>query len=413
MKSRMRKRTDHLMHYLFYQHNVQQFFIRHIEKFTGIIVPLSIATSFPSGTYGFLRALLAKDRTKQFALDPRSALFQHNWNRANIREPHKRMAAVFGEPFTSVALNRPLIPRDITPDSLNRITQACIRFQLDFRVLKEEQRKLEKYRKLLGINTIPEIQNPQKLVPPYFQFDAVGDEWCELSLRSAEIGTSIVTPEQLNPIAHFTSWERVGNLGQLAARLSSAGITSFFLYPNNFREHDASESELKKYSETVTSISERGVRVEALHGGYFAILMSRRGLSGFGNGVGYGEWRDSAYHRGGTAEVRIYIPKLHRFLDPASAQSLLDRGGDYFTSDSDLLNEYAATKNPLTRVQSQEALDHFMECRQQEIDFVGTNNIETIRAEMLETVSLLKDIGELESERYGTSLQRWSSILAA
>jgi hypothetical protein len=63
------------------------------------------------------------------------------------------------------------------------------------------------------------------------------------------------------------------------------------------------------------------------------IGLRKKGLSGFGNGVGYGEWRDSSYHRGGTAEARVYIPKLHRFLDPARAQALVDRSGDYFTAE--------------------------------------------------------------------------------
>jgi hypothetical protein len=101
-----------------------------------------------------------------------------------------------------------------------------------------------------------------------------------------------------------------------------------------------------------------------------AIALEKKGLAGFGNGVGYGEWRDSGYHRGGSAEVRIYIPKLHRFLNAAEAQSLIAADTAYFIADSDLLTEYATSGKPLTEVQPQQALDHFMESRYQEMQFV-------------------------------------------
>ena len=42
-------------HYLTYQHNVQSYFREHADKYEGVIVPLSIATAFPTGTYGFVR----------------------------------------------------------------------------------------------------------------------------------------------------------------------------------------------------------------------------------------------------------------------------------------------------------------------------------------------------------------------
>lgn len=405
---------DALVHYLFYQHNVQKFFIRHIEKFDGIIVPFSIAVSFTSGTYGFLRALLAKDRSKCFALDPRSALFQHSWNRLNIREPHRKTAGVLDGPFISDGLTRPLAPADFSSaETIKTVTEACIRFQSEFRVLQEEKRKLDKYRKLLGMDTIPEIENPQKFIPPYFQFQDQNDPWFEISMRCTEHAASIVAPQELTPIIHFSDWTKFDAWPQLATTLTTLGIGSAFLYPNEFKEHGADTAELLKYSEGVTSLVAGKLAPQALHGGYFAVLLEKKGLSGFGNGVGYGEWRDSGYHRGGTAEVRIYIPKLHRFLDSAAAQSLVQKDSEYFTADSDLLTEYALASKPLTEVQLQEALDHFMESRYQEIAFVRTSSRDVTVAELSQTVDRLRHIGELEMENYGRSLQRWLEVISA
>jgi len=401
-----------LTHYLCYQHNVQRFFIRHIEKFDGVVVPFSIAASFTSGTYGFLRALLAKDQTKQFALDPRSALFQQGWNRLHAREPHRKMAAIFGAPFTTIGLQRALTPQDFSKTEIEGITRACIQYQLDFRVLQEQQRKLEKYRKLLGIDTIPQIANPQHFVAPYFRFSDINDAWYEICMSCIEHAASFVPADQLCPIVHFAAWPEAGDWQTVAARLTKAGITSLFAYPNNFKEHEAAEKELERYSEGVIALAGAGITTTALHGGYFAILLAKKGLSGFGNGVGYGEWRDSGYHRGGTAEIRLYIPKLHRFLDSASAQALITSNPEHFTSNSDLLSEYALANKPLTSVSLQEALDHFMESRQQEISSVRDNSLEVLIAELRETVDVLKNIGQLETERYGRSLDRWSNVLS-
>ena len=403
-----------MAHHLFYQHNVQQFFIRHIEKFDGIIVPFSIAVSFTSGTYGFLRALLAKDRSKCFALDPRSALFQKNWNRANVREPHRKAAAIFGGPFCSAGLSRALTPEDFsTAETIKNVTEACIRFQTGFRVLQEEKRKLEKYRKLLGMETIPEIANPQTLIPPYFQFQDQRDPWFEVSMKCIGYATSIVTAQELSPVIHFADWTKFDGWTDVAKVLTTAKIPSVFLYPNDFKEHNASKSELEGYSQAVVALANLKLRPQMLHGGYFAVLLEKKGLFGFGNGVGYGEWRDSGYHRGGTAEVRIYIPKLHRFLDPAAAQALIQKDRAYFTADSDLLSGYALASKPLTEVQAPEALDHFMESRYQEIALVRTGSLDTTVAELNETVNRLQNIGELEMENYGRSLQRWSEVIAA
>jgi len=51
-----------------------------------------------------------------------------------------------------------------------------------------------------------------------------------------------------------------------------------------------------------------GIRSLSLFDGFFAVCLSTVGLAGFANGIGYGEWRDSAYHRGGSAESGVTVP---------------------------------------------------------------------------------------------------------
>lgn len=149
----------------------------------------------------------------------------------------------------------------------------------------------------------------------------------------------------------------------------------------------------------------------ALFGGYFAILLSYFGLQGCSNGIGYGEWRDSGYHRGSTAANRIYILKLHRYLDPPHAQDLLDKDAEYFAMDTDLLAACVNARRSLTDLTPAECHDHFMECRQSEIEFVSSQSVGDAIAELQETVDRLASVGELESAEYGPSLGRWGAAI--
>jgi hypothetical protein len=399
-----------LIQHLFYQHNVQAFFIRHIEKYGGVIVPFSIATAFQTGTYGFVRALLAKDRTKQFALDPRTALFQKHWTRTNAREPHKRVASIFGTPFSDIGLTRPLMPNDMR-GKCESVTKGCLDYQLNFRVLQEEQKKLEKYRKLLGMDALPEIKNPQRFIPPYFQFDSTADPWFEVNLRCAAHSVTMVPDAQTCMVLHVGAFPSPADWKHLIGSIKKSGIKQCFLYPNKFKEHDEDETRLRAYGASISLLSSEGVQPEILHGGYYAILLSKIGSLGFGNGIGYSEWRDSGYHKGGTAETRVYIPKLHRFLDAAAAQTLINANTEYFTSDSDLLSEYAAAQKPVTQITAAEALDHFMQCRYQEMTFVDSQPLMGALSELQETIKVLKKIGPLQLEQFGQSLRRWIASL--
>src|SRR5216110_1978632 len=125
-------------HYLTYQHNVQRYFKEHRDKYQGVLIPFSIATAFPTGTYGFVRALCSLGRDKQYALDPRTPLFQKTWNRDSVRKPHIKMAEVLGSPFTTRGLSSNLQPADFANKGvIDTVTQTCLRFQLGFRTRQE------------------------------------------------------------------------------------------------------------------------------------------------------------------------------------------------------------------------------------------------------------------------------------
>lgn len=397
--------------YITYQHNVQRYFREHSEKYAGVIIPISVAVTFPTGTYGFIRALCSK-YNHNYSIDPRTALFQHNWDRSNVRSPHQRMADILGPPFDSVGLKRALEPDDFSSlELIGKVCKNCIDFQKNFRSREEDMRKLRKYKKLLGISQLDDLCEPQFLVPPYFLFDQRTDPWYEISMRFIRRALEESKDLPVQPVLHTRRWHAIDEWNHILGEMGDSGIEACWIYVNDFREHDASLDDLKGYRATVEASVAVDVKPYSLFGGYFAVLMGYYGLQGFGNGIGYGEWRDSGYHRGGTAMIRVYVPRVHRYLDAPAAQHIIDIDPDYFAS-TDLLAEYTSGRkrlaDDLTLI---EALDHFMECRYNETQFVADRPVEEAITELETTCKHLEAIGPLEHEKYGTSLRRWVDCL--
>jgi hypothetical protein len=398
--------------YITYQHNVQRFFREHSEKYAGVIIPLSIATSFPTGTYGFIRALCSKHNHK-YAIDPRTPLFQKSWDRKNVRPPHKKMAEIMGGAFETSGLNSKLEPSDFSGEAEQiLITENCLTFQMNFKAREEDARKIKKYKELLGVSELDDLGDPQFLIPPYFLFNSVGDEWYEINTNCIRYAVEMELGTPIEPILHFNNWPDVKDWIPIIQTLKDSDIDAFWLYPDFYKEHEEDVDSLKAYRDIVErSISEK-IKPYILFGGYYAVLMHYYGLCGFGNGIGYGEWRDSGYHRGDTAMTRVYILKLHRYLDAPEAQNIIDKDSEYFAEDTELLSECISTGRRLTDLTLVECLDHFMECRYAEMDFVANNPISRAKDELKETYEHLKKIGPEELTKYGTSLNKWWESLA-
>ncbi|GAH16914.1 unnamed protein product, partial [marine sediment metagenome] len=261
----------------------------HSEKYDGVIIPLSIATSFPTGTYGFVRALCSKHDHK-YAIDPRTPLFQRDWDRKNVRPPHEKMAEIMGGPFKGKGLTSKLEPSDFSKKStLNQITKNCLDFQMDFKARKEDVRKINKYKEMLGIKKLDNLDNPQFLIPPYFLFETPSDEWYKININCIQQAIEMNLDVPIQPILHFKNWPNSTNWQEILKSLTESNISSCWLYADNYKEHEQDLPSLKRYREAVKDTDSKGMKPFVLFGGYYAILMRYFGLLGFANGIGYGE----------------------------------------------------------------------------------------------------------------------------
>lgn len=402
--------------FLFYQHNVQQYFLRHRPDYAGIVVPLSIAVSFRDGTNGFLRALFTVDPSKRFFIDPRSPLFQYGWSRDSVRPPHEKMAAALAGPFPA-GLAGPLDAAALTEDRLAESVHACITFQQLFSQHEPEQKKkLDKYAALAQVapEALPQLVDPWLLTPPYLRFISRGDAWYNASLRCTQLACQEFGAGKIQPVIHSRDGLSDADWQAIAADYHATGVGHVVFYPNDFKEHDAEAAELDSSVYAVRRLNAAGMRVMRMHGGYLAIAQEKLGLCAFGNGLGYGEWRTSGYHKGGTAEKRIYVPRLHQFLEPTVAENLILGDVEFFTEGTTILKKLIQDKVGLATIPTEVALDHFMESRRKEIAFVAQHSIAEIRADLDATVQHMDEKQQGEEgleETYHEGLRRWSASM--
>ncbi len=159
-----------LGHYLTYHHVSQSFFRMRQEKFDGLIIPLSVATVFKQGTGGFVLTL-----KKPYAIDPRTPLFQADFDRSSIRQAHMEMASVHGPMVMQVFPERPLLPADFKESDFQEVAGLVLQFQKQF--AETSNQKVEKYAKLLGEKVSKTYEPPQFLMPPYFRAQSRQDAW--------------------------------------------------------------------------------------------------------------------------------------------------------------------------------------------------------------------------------------------
>jgi hypothetical protein len=410
-------------HLLSYQHNVQSFFLSHADKYSGVVVPLSVATAFKDGTDGFIRALCTHKPNTVYMIDPRSPLMQKPWDRKHTRESHRRMAAVLGRvAVNTLAEGRPLSVADMTDAAVAEMAAACLGFQLEFG--KKDNRKLSKYAKLAGVASLGPLSSPRRLLPPYFQFSTTADSWYGRNVALLDGSVTYLNRVdsglvgELCPVLHVQGFNRALDWSRVAGDLKTRGIRMCFLYPNNFREADAPVAELAEYKAAVLTLADQGLGVRGLHGGYFAAALSKHRMLGFCNGISYGEWRDSGYHRGGQAMTRLYVPKLHRYLQANEVQELLDQFGDYFAEDSDLLASLLSSGGSALAVSPEQANDHFLACRAAEIQFLDDTNIDGVKKSLTDVAATIDGrmsrlpAGSRDAiARYKDTLTRWVSSL--
>ena len=159
--------------------------------------------------------------------------------------------------------------------------------------------------------------DPTFVFAPYFYIpcpEAGWKEWRDLNIKLANCfseldgdvekhGVICIDQKILDDSAR---WLR------LCKSFIDTGLPAFWLWLSPLSEEKISDSRLQALMEGIDSFKDAGRRVYNMHGGYLSALLSKRGLTGFSHGVGYGESKDVVPVIGVIVPVVNYhYPPLH------------------------------------------------------------------------------------------------------
>lgn len=389
-----------LGHYLTYHHPSQDFFRRHSGDFDGLMVPLSIATVFRQGTGGFVLTL-----KKPYAIDPRTPLFQADFERRFIRLAHEEMALVHGEPINLIFRSRPLQPADFGPTGIESTAREVLQFQKEF--AQSSADKVDKYAALLGEAPQTSYSGPSFLIPPYFRTASQRDPWYQVSLALAVAGADQKEDFRLAPVIHLAQHFPQHDFVHLVTDYSNEAFDGLIVFINDLQEYVERSAVLESYARLVVALADTNKPLFGLFGGYYTLLLRKLGLGCFSNAVGYGEYRDSGYHAGGQAVRRYYVPALHRYLNDTEAQSILDVVNDGWVRCGCLV---CAAGPRITDLSNQQLLDHFLNARVHELHQVADETLTGLLDQLTETSQRLARHPAIPQERYN-HLNEWVAAL--
>ena len=123
-----------------------------------------------------------------------------------------------------------------------------------------------------------------------------------------------------------------GDLENIAGKYGSLPAAGILLWVDELDESSVGKQLLKRFTELIRGLKNRGKQVYNLYGGYFSVLLGRADggmLDGVCHGPEYGESRSVVPVGGGFPVARFYYPEVHTRVRYADAARILGRQG-YF-----------------------------------------------------------------------------------
>lgn len=133
---------------------------------------------------------------------------------------------------------------------------------------------------------------------------------------------------------------------------------------------------LRGFMHLIQKFKKKNKEILSLYGGYFNLLLSKKGLSGFSTGLGYGESKDVAASSGGPLLPRFYLNFLKYHVSPANAAGFLARNKDFSCSCK------VCKGNTILRMSENEIKKHFLCSRKKENSDVESKELKETLAEL-------------------------------
>lgn len=298
------------------------------ELFDGFIMPAHIGAYYEATYPTYMRRI-----RKPYFIDPMTYVFAQNrelvLSSGNLRNSFEKLLKKYGGEFERLARHGTLSKSDFLEDDswkddlLDGLATSVLEYQRDFTKVKEgAQKSLKKYSDFLK-RKVEKALPPRFLVPPYFYGEDIGDWKYRLSVELAR--RSDERKKEGEVIYPIVCVSQAALDEDSVRRIVSdyRGYHGHVIWISRFFENRVDILSLKGYARIVKSLAAIGSEVLSLYGGFYAALLSKVGLAGFGCGLSYGGAKDvEPIPPTGGGQKRYYVPILHNIIGPSRAAAL-------------------------------------------------------------------------------------------
>jgi hypothetical protein len=298
-----------------------------LNTYDQLVFNASIVAHMPAALAIFITQ---RANNKPYFIDPQTHAFQHDIeylqsnserNEGKIKRSVSKLINYYGDPIKAKLLveEKSILPSDFSDPSLVReFCQRVMGYQ--FLVIDDEASQSDvspyyeflKEEKGLSINTF----GPDMIIAPYFYMEgSTFKEWVRTNIFCAEESKKIAS--LLNKplgiqIAISQDVLFIPDYIDQIKRYCEIQPEKILLWIDKFDEQTASIEHLKKYVELLKIFQGKGIPIVNLYGGFFSVLLKRRGLlSGVTHSLEYGEQRSVVPVGGGIPVAKFYLPELH------------------------------------------------------------------------------------------------------
>lgn len=390
-------------HYLTYGATDQQTLRRLAGRFTGLMIPGTVAAFQREGTGGFALTLSATEAQTPYVIDPRFPLFLQPLYVP--KKSHETLATILGRPDL-VSRHEPSVAK-FSGEVIDDIAKRWAEFNAGYR--DSASAKFDKYAKRLKEAVVPEdAKGPKYVIPPYTICEGREDPWWAISRRFLDRTQHLLGGDRC---VQVVAAKEARYLGDLLADVEGDRVA---VWVSSLDELQTSETVLAEYA---TAIARARQRTFAMYGGFFSVLLSSVGLGGSCHGIGFGEYRNYLeLPQSGPPPARYYLPRVHRYVSQEFAYQLWQVDPFLAACSCDV----CADNSPVD-LDYHSLMQHSVLCRSREIQaWVGLSLHETIRRlererqEFMEHVyaAALPRLVEDSALRNARHLQTWITALS-
>ena len=394
-------------HYLAYGATDQQTVRKLRGRFTGLIVPGTIAAFQHEGTGGFVLALSASQFGTPYTIDPRFPLFQQSLS--DPKKSHKALAKLLGGSDLISAVDPSASA--FTDERIDQIASHWASFNSEY--LDSAGSKFDKYAKRLNEPVAAKhATGPRYLLPPYTVASEPGDPWWDISCKLHE--RTVAHAGQPESCIRVVAAKEARFLDGLLNATDSPRIA---IWVSRLDELTLPSRVLSEYAAAIRNASNAGKRTFALYGGFFSVLLSSAGLGGSCHGIGFGEYRDYLeLPRSGPPPARYYLPLAHRYVSQELAFQLWQSDPSLAECDCEVCD-----RQPPINLDYHSLMRHSVLCRSKEIqEWAGLDSasmVDRLTIERREFITRLThsdapDLIKSETLRNAAHLQEWIDALA-